>query len=369
MITATPLLLDIPLSEPAPAALDGALVPARQVALVRLTSGNAVAYGEAGLTDPQALPEVLDFLTDLLGTADPTDHDLLWQRMAWSLRDYQPTPLADYTAVLSAVDVAVWDLAGQLLGQPCWRLLGGARSRRVDAYAAGLHAAAPPTLTRDTKAIRQRFGSLQLRLTGDQEVDTAAAATVRSAAGDTALLRLDAGCSYPDAEQVRGLVTALGPAEPFWLMDPLPLGNWETWAQLCPDLPMALAGGRGLTGLKTAAQALSLGAVDILTPDLRLCGGLSAGRRLADVAWIHGAAIAFAGAYSPLTQLAAAHLAAATLHASCVEMEGLPGPFAEMLEPPVRVVDGFLMLPDGPGLGSRVSERFIARYQRELSGT
>lgn len=369
MITATPLLLDVPLPESAPAALDGALVPARHLALVRLTSDHAVAYGEAGLTDPQALPVALDFLTDLLAAADPVDHDLLWQRMAWSLRDYQPTPLADYIAVLSAVDVAVWDLAGQLLGQPCWRLLGGARSRRVDAYGAGLHAAAPATLTRDTKAIRRRFGSLQLRLTGDQEVDTAAAASVRSAAGDTMLLRLDAGASYPDADQVRRLVTAVEPTEPFWLMDPLPLGNWETWAELCPDLPMALVGGRGLTRLGTAAQALAAGAVDVLTPDLRLCGGLSAGRRLADLAWIHGAAIAFVGAYSPLTQLAAAHLVAATVHAGCVEMEGLPGPLAEMLDPPAQVLDGFLLLPDGPGLGTRVSEAFIARYQREFPGT
>lgn len=367
MITASPLLLEVPLPAPALATPDGALAETRQLPLVRLTSGAAVAYGEAGLTAPQALPEVLDFFTDILAPADPADHDLLWQRMAWSLRDYRPEPLADYIAVLSAVDLAVWDLAGQVQGQPCWRLLGGARSRRVDCYGAGLHAGAPASLARDARTIRERFRSLQLRLNGDLDTDAAAARTVRSAVGDMALLRLDAGGAYAGAEEVRQLVAAVGPAEPFWLMDPLPLGGWDAWAALCPELPMALAGGRRLTGLKAAAQALAAGAVDVLTPDLRLCGGLSAGRRLADMAWVHGAAIAFAGAFSPLVQLASAHLAAATLHAGPVEMEGLPGPLAEMLDPQVTVNDGFVILPQGPGLGHRVSEAFVSRYQREFS--
>jgi L-alanine-DL-glutamate epimerase-like enolase superfamily enzyme len=129
---------------------------------------------------------------------------------------------------------------------------------------------------------------------------------------------------------------------------------------------MALAGGRCLSGLKPAALALAAGAVDVLLPDLRVCGGLSAGRRLADMAWTHGTAISFAGAFAPLAQLASAHLAAATLHAGPVEVEGLPTPLTELLEPPLLFDNGFLLVPDGPGLGHRVREEFVGRYQGEF---
>jgi len=127
-----------------------------------------------------------------------------------------------------------------------------------------------------------------------------------------------------------------------------------------------LAGGRSLSAPEEAFGALGEGAVDVLTPDVRLAGGLAGGRRLAALAWARGAAVSFGGGLSPLGQLTALHLSAATMHAGPVEVMLPREPLGGLLEPALALQDGFLALPDGPGLGHQVSERFISRHQVEV---
>lgn len=309
--------------------------------------------------------EAVDFFSDTLANGRPQDFGLLWQRMAALLREYEPQPAADYSAVMSAIDMALWDLAGRALGVPCYQLAGGARARQIDCYAGGLFAD-DRELSEHTKALRKRFGAVQLSLSGKVGTDIAAVKMVRRTAGDEAPLLIDADGVYTDPEHARTVGQALEQAEVFWFQEPLPAGQWEEYRTLREAIAPALAADKHLFGLKSYERALQSGAIDVALADLRLLGGMSAGHRLADLCWLHDTRVTFHCGVSPLAQLAAAHVVSAHWHAGPVQVQPAKTPLAELLSPGPVFKNGFLQVPQAPGLGATVSEDFISRYRCEL---
>ena len=406
MIELEPILLHIPLDTPLRLSAAAPALSILPVYLVRVTSDDATAYGEAliasdcragACTPPEpdgtsadetqrnadtsetagyepppysgpeaTFVEAVDFFSDTLANGRPQDYGLLWQRMAALLREYKPEPAADYSAVMSAIDMAIWDLAGRALGVPCSQLAGGSRARQVDCYAGGLFAD-DRELSEHTKALRKRFGAVQLSLTGNVAKDINAVKTVRRSAGDEAPLLVDAGGVYTDPEQARQVGQALEQAEVFWFQEPLPAGQWEEYRTLRNAVAPALAADKHMFGLKPYERALQAQAVDVALADLRLVGGMSAGQRLADLCWLHDTRVTFHCGVSPLAQLAAAHLVSAHWHAGPVQVQPAKSPLAELLTAAPVFKNGFLQVPQAPGLGATVSEDFINRYRRELA--
>ena len=364
MIELEPLLLEIPLEAPLPSPPGPPPLSTLPLALVRVSSDEDTAYGEA-LVDPLVLPAAVDFFADTLANSRPRDYGLLWERLVALLREYRPEPAAGYSAVMGAIDTALWDLAARELGVPCYRLAGGARARRVDCYASGLVAAAPDLADR-TRQLRRTFGAVQLTLGGELAADLAAIKAVRRAAGDEAPLLVDAGGLYSELEPVRALGALLEQVEAFWFEAPLPAGRWEDYHSLRQALATPLAADRRLSSLKPYSRALHAGALDIVVADLRLCGGMSAGQHLADLACLHETRVTFHTASSPLAQVAAAHLIVAHSDAGPMQVQPLASPLAEMLQPAPVFRDGFLLLPEEHGLGARVCEDFLDRYRVEL---
>ena len=366
MILLEPLALRIPREQPTPEGPGRPPAHELSVYCVRVQHEGAVAYGEAAVSQPQGLTEGVGFFSDLVAHGDPLDHDLLWQRMGWALREDQPEPAGEYAAVMSAIDLALWDLAGRLLGVPCYRLLGGAKARKVDCYAVVAHSGDPSGLTTEIRQLKESFGSVQVQLGGRVEEDLAGVRAARRAVGDNFPLRVAAGGAYDDLEAALTVGRELDRLEAFWYQEPLPAGRWSEYAQLRRDLSTPLVGGSTLFGLKPFARALEAGALDVVALDLRLCGGMSAGRRLADLAWLEGAFVTLQSGFSPLALLASAHLSVALLHAGAVQVQVAPTPLRELLIPGPVFKDGFLLLPEGPGLGAQVVEEFVNRYQVEL---
>jgi L-alanine-DL-glutamate epimerase-like enolase superfamily enzyme len=235
----------------------------------------------------------------------------------------------------------------------------------VDTYAGGLPAGAPDLFER-AKALRQRFPAVQVTLTGEVEQDLAAIKTLRRALGDQAPLLADAAGQYAEPETARRVGQALERAEVFWFEDPLPEGQWEQYAALRPAIGPALAAGKGLHDLRSFQAALGAEALDAVVADLTLCGGLSAGQRVAELARQQGARVSFRGGKWPLSQLAAAQITAAHWNAGPMQVEPVPDLLRELLDPAPVFKKGFLRLPEGPGLGTPVQESFVERYRVEL---
>ena len=422
MIELEPILLEIPLDAPLRLSAAAPSLSTLPVYLVRVTADDLTSYGEALITSlpahgtggasrggeeaasdcgagactppdaeeaGQVKPEsnearaetagyeppfygestfvaAVDFFADTVANGRPQDYALLWQRMTALLREYRPEPAPDYAAVMGAVDMALWDLAGRALGVPCYQLAGGSRARQIDCYAGGLFAD-DPALFEVTKQLRKRFGAVQLSLAGEMAQDLAAVKTVRRAAGDEAPLLVDADGLYTDPEQALQIGRALEQAEVFWFQEPLPAGQWDEYRTLREAIAPALAADKHLFGLKQYARALQTGALDVAVADLRLAGGMSAGQRLADLCWLHDARVTCHCGVSPLAQLAAAHVASAHWHSGPLQVDPTNTPLWQLLTPTPVFKHGFLQVPQTPGLGALASEDFINRHRREVT--
>lgn len=357
MVKLEPVLLQIP-RDGSPETASAEL----SVYLVRAISADEVAYGEACLDNPDLFVAALDFFSDAVANTEPEDFNLTWQRMMALLDEYQPDPLGDHVAVMGAVDMALWDLAGRRLGVPCHRLAGGLRARGIDCTAGGLHVA-QEDLEQAAKTLREQFGAVEMTLSGDAGRDVPAIHRLRKALGEMAPLMADAGAGYADVGAARTVGQALEQVEAFWYENPLPAGRWEDYAALRESLGTGLAGGRSLSDLREMEAALCAGAFDIVVADLRRCGGLSAARRVADLAAAHGARMSLHCGASPLAQLAAAHLAAANWHLGPLQVEPTDSPLRGLLAPAPVYDRGFLQVPQEPGLGARVQESIVQQYQ------
>jgi len=353
MVRLEPVLLQIPSSDAS---------AERAVFLVRAISSDDVAYGEASLDDPDLFPLALDLLSDAVAHTEPEDYNLTWQRMTAQLAEVAPDPPGDHVAVMGAIDMALWDLAGRKLGVPCFRMAGGRRAPRLDCTAGGLRVG-QDDLDQTAQALREQFGAVEMRLSGEATRDVPAIHRLRRALGEMPPLMADAGAGYPDMDDARRVGQALEQVEAFWYENPLPAGRWDEYAALRESLGTGLAGGRGLHALADIEAALCAGAVDIIVADLRRCGGLSAARRIADLAAIHGVRMSLHCGASPLAQLAAAHLAAAHWHLGPLEVEPTDSPLRELVSPAPVFKGGFLDVPQAPGLGGQVQEAVVERYQ------
>jgi galactonate dehydratase len=365
MIEVEPLLLQIPLDEPLRLRASENPVSALPLCLVRVSSDGATAYGEALLADPYLLAETVDFFADAVANGNPRDFGLLWQRMMGLVHEYEPEPPHDFVATLGAIDTALWDLAGRALGVPSYQLAGGARARQVDCYASGLFAD-DPELAEKTKQLRRRFGAIELSLCGNLEQDIAAIKSLRRSAGDQAPLLVDGDGQYDDIEQAKAIAQALEQVEGFWFAEPLPGGRWDDYHTLRTAVAPALAADKHLFDLRDYQRALHTEALDVTVGDLRVCGGMSGGHRLAQLAWLHGARTTFHCGLSPLARVAAAHLVAANANAGPIQVRPKRTPLMEMVAPVPFFENGFLKVPQEPGLGVQVSEDFVSRYRVEL---
>ena len=366
MIELEPILLQIPLPRPRRVFPHSEPVETLPVWLVRVDDGQNISHGEAIVLETANLPAAVDFFADALANSDPRDFGLIWQRMVGLLKEYEPAPPGDYSAVMGAIDMALWDLAGRALNVPCYALAGGARAQQVDCYAGGLYVD-DPEMAAKAKQLRQKFGAIQLTLTGDRAADIAAVKSVRRVIGDEAPLLVDADGCYENPEVALAVGQALEQAEVYWYQEPLPTGRWDEYAKLRPAIGPALAADKRVFGLKSFERALQAQALDAVVADLRLCGGMSGGQRLAELSWLHEARLSFHNALSPLAQMAAVHLAVAHWHAGPLQIEP-DSPVTGLTDPAPTLNNGFLRLPEGNGLGVTVSDKFVERHRVELPG-
>ena len=172
---------------------------------------------------------------------------------------------------------------------------------------------------------------------------------------------------YNVSDAVR-LACELEPYGLMWLEDPVPPENVEALRRVTRSTRTPIASGENLYLRHGFREALERGALDIAAPDLQKCGGLLEGRRIADMADAHYVAVAPHCIASPIGTVAAAHVAAAVPNFLALEWHGMSVPFWEEMAagfdgPVIR--DGYIEVPEAPGLGVELNEEVARRYARE----
>lgn len=275
------------------------------------------------------------------------------------------------THAISGIDIALWDILGQVTGQPVGRLLGGRYRDRVLPYAS-LLMDQPEPLAEHLQAIAERgfrafkigwgpFGRVSYDL--DEQIVRAA----REAVGPEAQLMVDAGGS--DAFWTNGLKWALRTAEMLaeydvaWFEEALAPDALDDYVALRQQAPLPIAGGEVLTRRQAVTPWLQAGAFDIVQPDVTKVGGISEERRIGWMAQEYGIRFIPHGWNTAVGLAADLHLASAFPGTDLVEyIDGSPYVDEIVAEPWQLDENGMLAIPDGPGLGVKLDMEAVARF-------
>jgi D-galactarolactone cycloisomerase len=278
------------------------------------------------------------------------------------------------THTISGIDMALWDILGQAVGQPVGRLLGGRYRDRVRPYASLLMREPErmadcllPVKAQGFRAFKIGWGPFGKKSVAlDEKIVRAA----REAIGPDSLLMVDAGAS--DAFWPQGYKWALRTAEMLssydvaWFEEPLVPDALQDFVALRRAARVPIAGGEVLTRRQSFQPWLEAGAFDIVQPDVTKVGGLSEQRQIALMARQHGIRFIPHGWNTAVGLASDLQMASAFADTDLVEY--LTGsPFIDELVVGGWHLDaeGMLPIPDRPGLGIEINLEALTRFSGE----
>ncbi|MEX0504148.1 mandelate racemase/muconate lactonizing enzyme family protein [Alphaproteobacteria bacterium LSUCC0719] len=302
---------------------------------------------------------------------DPLNNDRIWDRLYWSLVPRGQSGIGMHA--IAALDIALWDIKGKALGQPIWRLLGGARDL-CPVYATfgfgfyetdELPHAAEAWMKRDFSRLKMTVGNSALqrrdepRLLSDVIIeDKRRVAAVRDAAGPDAELFIDANCSLDYFHAVE-LATALTPYHITFFEEPITQNDVRQMADLRRQTGMRVACGQNEAHSYRFRDMLIAGAVDIIQPNVVITGGFTQCQKIAALASGFNVGVDNGGAwpfFNAHLQAGVANGGLVEYHYSSVEAcrliyDGLPEP-----------ADGWLKMGEEPGLGFELNTERLQSY-------
>ena len=366
-------------------------IPCREALLVRVETdrgligiGEAACFGGA-LRTVKAIVE--GELRPLLVGEDPLRIERLWDRMY--SRTFQHGRRGAVIGAISSVDIALWDILGQVAGLPLYRLLGGYRSQ-IRAYASGgfyQEGKGPRELAQEMaryaavgfQGVKMKVGRNpsawigrgakgvllqdQLCLVSPEE-DLERVAAVREAIGQEVELMVDANTAWRPHEAIR-MVRELERYHVYWLEEPVGTDDVEGSAQVAAATHIPVAGYETESTRYGFRELITRGSVGVVQADVTWAGGISECQRIAALAAAYGLPFVPHAYSSAIALVANLHLVASLPNGEWMELDRNPNPLREELitEPLGIDAQGFLPLPEGPGLGVELDEEVIARYQ------
>ena len=306
--------------------------------------------------------------------SDPFAVEDIVQRM-WR-RDYARAGQIAMSAI-AVIEIACLDIAGKALGQPVYRLLGGPVRDRIKAYANGwyrvqrtpdaFHAAAGQVLARGYRALKlDPFGDARYGLDRKELVHSVAIVeAVRDAVGPEVEIFVEMHGRFTPATAI-AIARRLEPFEPAWIEEPVPPENPKALAKVAAAVSCPVASGERIHARHDFRELLELQCVDVLQPDLTMCGGIREGCKIAAWADVYSVVVAPHNVGGPVSTAAALHFAAATPNFAILEhFNDFAEEFVKEAAPGnPEVVDGYFSLPSAPGLGVVVDEALIAEHPR-----
>jgi L-alanine-DL-glutamate epimerase-like enolase superfamily enzyme len=267
------------------------------------------------------------------------------------------TPGCLVSTALAAIDVALWDLAGQRTQTPLWMLLGGAHDRVpiYNTHVGWLDRPMDEMVDLCRQAVeRDGFRALKLKVGKDDPAeDVERVARVRQAVGSRTKLMVDANQSWALDEAIRRL-RLLEAYELVWIEEPLSATDVDGFVGLGRHTSIPRAGGESLYDPASFAACVRRGALDILQPDVARVGGITPAMEVCHLARTAGLRVA--PHVSPELSVT---VAAAVPNSMFIEYIPQMEP---VLSRPVRIEDGYAIPPDAPGHGIVFDEATLARY-------
>ena len=356
----------------------------RYFVFVKLTTdGNVSGIGEAYCVpfDPHLVARMIEDMFDryVRGT-DPHDIEVMWRRIYSA--GFTQHPDLTVMGVLSALEMACWDIVGKEANQPVYKLLGGQVHERLRSYTyiyprpedkTDVYHDPDLAAERAGEYLAQGFTALKFDPAGPYSafdgrqlsLDALAlseqfARRLREAVGTKADLLFGTHGQMTAAGAIR-LARRLEPYDPLWLEEPVPPDAPEEMAKVARATSIPIATGERLATKYDFARLLKAGAAAILQLNLGRVGGLLEAKKIAGMAEVHHAQIAPHLYCGPV--VGAANIQLATCTPNFLILEGIEtwgGFHAEILKTPIQWQDGYVIPSSAPGLGVELDEAVAA---------
>jgi L-rhamnonate dehydratase len=304
-------------------------------------------------------------LRSILLGRNPLDIEVCWYAMVTGSRYFSGGATMH---AISGVDIALWDLAGKILGLPVARLLGGARSEWLDAYASLVMPETPALAANEAARYAER-GYRKIKfgwgpIGQDLAFNESLVREIRRAAGDDVEIMIDAGQVW-DTKTALRMAAMLESHAIGWLEEPVAPDNLVGYRALSDRSSLTIAGGEAESDYAAFERLIDEGGVDLIQPDLARCGGLTQGRRLAWLAQQRHRRVVPHAFKSGVLVAASTHFAATIPNGGLIEHTVSTSPIArDLVRREITFADGRVRVPlDRPGLGVEVDLDVLERLR------
>ena len=308
----------------------------------------------------------------LLGR-DPRDIDRIWRDL-YQAFDYQVMGGAEIR-VISAIDLALWDLLGKALNTPVYRLIGGKSNPRIRTYNTCFPTGRKYDFNKEPEKIMKELIELhgvkaikiwpfdgaaarnQRQYVTNEDIEQALfpVRKLRDIFGNDIEILMEFHSNWNLTAAIR-IAKALEPYKPMWLEDMLLTGNYQQYRQLAEATSLPLTISERIGGRMQFQQMLESRAAKFVMFDVCWCGGLSEARKIATMAETYQLPIAPHTAGGPLLYYASTHLSTASTNLWI--QESVQGFYESrdplMLENPMVPKNGFIEAPELPGFGMQI---------------
>lgn len=333
------------------------------------TEGGITGLGEAGIHGyPEAVGGVMDAWKPYLIGQDPLKIEHHWQFL------YRNSHFrgAVIGSALSALDIALWDIAGKHFQAPAWQLLGGKCRDKVRLY---LHVGGetPDALAADARrAAADGFTAIrftpfphnytQMRYADLLEEMLKRVAAVRETVGNGVDLCVEIHRRM-DPHHASGLAYELAKFRPYFLEDPLLPDSVQRMGDLQRSINVPIATGERLHTIFEFNELLAAGGCRFIRPDVCLCGGLTHSKKIAAIAEAYHVGVIPHNPLSPVSTAACVQLDACIPNFALQEYTGEDRPpKSEILKEPLKREGGYLLIPDRPGIGVELNLEVARKY-------
>jgi D-galactarolactone cycloisomerase len=359
--------LSIPFSVPfRPAWMPGTVVSARNGTLVKLTSDDGIiGYGWQNSTgdEVRSIGESYFFKERAIGL---------------ELSEFEKVNklLSGYAMRMYGLEVAMWDAFGKSLGQPIYKLLGGAQNK-VMAYASTAEMKLPNEQADDALGYwNAGFHAIKIRAHHENmEDDIAVIRAIREIVPSEMRIMVDANQASPISGPIWSYERALKTAKELenldvtWLEEPLHREAHEDLKRLCSEAEIMIAGAEDEVGIFRFKDLLTWGCFDIVQPDVATSGGILQLRKIAIIAESMQKIMVPHSFDTGISLAAALQVIGSSPNSPFVEfamdLPALDLGHEPLLKTPIEVgSDGYVTIPSRPGLGIEIDEKVIERYRK-----
>lgn len=354
--------------------------PGRKWTVVRVhTDEGLTGLGEATYSnkEPVVCSAVEHMKQELIGQ-DATRIEWIWHHI------YRRSSLSGiwrmagpvWMSAMAGIDIALWDLKGKAAGLPVYELLGGAFRKHVDVYThfggATPEAQAAMAKEKQDEGFFALKGGASWRNRGGLDWDTylddgypeqtvANFTAVREAVGPDVKLFIDCHGRFTVANSIR-LAKRLEHLDLFAYEDPVAPDDLTAYPKIRKEIGIPVMGSERLNTKSQFRRLLELEGIDIAQPDMMYSGGITEAKKIAAIAETFHVPISFHNTKGPIGILAAANVMAAIPNAAPIEFVTGIDWRDEIIDHPLDVQEGRIVLSDRPGLGVELTDEGLAKH-------